>query len=87
MKIRNKCKFNHNFFDVIDTEEKAYWLGFLMADGHINDRANCGALQLHIHLSKKDYNHLKKFHSHINSTNNITFGKDNDIQSSHSSTD
>src|ERR1051326_5046232 len=26
---------NHAFFDVIDSEEKAYWLGFLSGDGAI----------------------------------------------------
>lgn len=30
---RIKPKFNEHVFDVIDTEEKAYWLGFMYADG------------------------------------------------------
>ena|SRR5690606_33491244 len=37
-RIPNKYQkhiFNHNFFEVIDTEEKAYWLGFIAADGNI----------------------------------------------------
>lgn len=29
---------NESYFDLIDAEEKAYWLGFLAADGHIRDR-------------------------------------------------
>lgn len=79
------CKFNHNFFKEINNEHNAYWLGFIMADGHINDKAKSGALQLHIHLSKIDYNHLQKFHLDIDSKNMICFGNQNDIRSSHSS--
>ena len=30
---RLKYYFDLNFFEKIDTEEKAYWLGFLYADG------------------------------------------------------
>jgi hypothetical protein len=26
---------NHEFFNVIDSQDKAYWLGFLFADGHV----------------------------------------------------
>lgn len=32
---RNKINFDEHIFDVIDTEEKAYWLGFIFADGYI----------------------------------------------------
>lgn len=31
----NKKAYNEHFFDSIDTEEKAYWLGFIFADGYI----------------------------------------------------
>ena len=30
-------KFNHNFFKCIDSEEKAYVLGFFFADGYNSD--------------------------------------------------
>lgn len=47
---------NHNIFNLIDTPEKAYWLGFLYADGYIcADRDLLG-----ISLSSLDENHLKK---------------------------
>ena len=29
-------KVNHNAFEMIDTQEKAYWLGFIYADGYIS---------------------------------------------------
>lgn len=34
-KKRNKYSFNEHYFDEIDNEHKAYWLGFLMADGYV----------------------------------------------------
>lgn len=44
-------------FDIIDSEPKAYWLGFLYADGW--NQANRGAIG--IHLSIKDRDHLVEF--------------------------
>lgn len=41
-----KYKINETFFDVIDTEEKAYFLGFLYADGYNNTSRNCVRLIL-----------------------------------------
>lgn len=33
-----KYHWNFDYFEKIDTEEKAYWLGFIYADGSLNDR-------------------------------------------------
>ena len=44
-----------NYFDTIDAEGKAYWLGFIMADGSLSD------YRLTIRLSYADYEHLKEF--------------------------
>jgi hypothetical protein len=49
--------FDEHIFDQIDTEEKAYWLGFLYADAY-----NCeeyGSFSLR--LKSNDIDHIKKF--------------------------
>src|SRR5579863_1325734 len=33
---KQKYPINENIFDEINTEEKAYWLGFLYADGNVS---------------------------------------------------
>ena len=35
-----KYKLNHKIFNIIDNNDKAYWLGFLFADGHVRKRNN-----------------------------------------------
>ncbi len=32
---RHKIAFNEDYFATIDTEAKAYWLGFIYADGNV----------------------------------------------------
>jgi len=54
------------FFDVIDTEEKAYWLGFLFADGSVRSRSpNHGEIRLSLKISDRD--HVEKFKAAIKS--------------------
>lgn len=72
---QNKAKFNENIFDVIDTEEKAYWLGFIFADGYINsspieeDKKSIYGFELSIQLS--DLNHLLKFKKFTSYSKNL----------------
>lgn len=54
-----KETFDINIFDTIDTEEKAYWLGFLYADGCVYNSPHHYILSLS--LKSSDYNHVKKF--------------------------
>lgn len=53
----NKVPFNESFFDMIDSEEKAYWLGFLYADGYISTKGH----RIGLSLSVKDIGHLTKY--------------------------
>ena len=64
-----RSNLNENFFDIIDTEEKAYWLGYLAADGTIRVREKeiskdgkqlSRGNSIHLKLSTTDEDHLKK---------------------------
>ena len=49
--------YNRHIFDNINNEEKAYWLGFIVADGYLNSDKH----MLRIKLGNKDKQHLIKF--------------------------
>lgn len=68
---QNEPRFNIHIFDIIDTEEKAYWLGFIYADGYISLTRN----SMEVSLKLSDYNHLVKLKEFLNSTNDVK--KDN----------
>ena len=67
-----KNKVNENFFKIIDTEEKAYWLGFLYADGYVckkHDKSGHekgGSVELC--LQERDKYHIQNFLDDIEST-------------------
>lgn len=52
-----KYHYDEHIFDVIDTAEKAYWIGFITADGYINEKRQW----LSIKLQGSDIEHLYKF--------------------------
>jgi predicted transcriptional regulator len=56
-----KYSLREDMFDVIDTEEKAYWLGFVYAEGCVNKKMTT----LSIELSFLDHDHLVKFRDTI----------------------
>lgn len=68
-----KYTHQYEFFENIDTEEKAYWLGFMFADGYIVDYSNkYGEDKFGITLHSKDKETLEQFKKSIQSTNPIT---------------
>ena len=65
----SKCKCDTNIFKNIDTEEKAYWLGFLYADGYVNDKG------VELTLKAEDLEHIKKFKAFMKSEHKISYKK------------
>jgi hypothetical protein len=65
--------FNENYFDKIDNSNKAYWLGFLYADGNVyvgkgkNGNTKGGTVELS--LKREDEYHLYNFATDINGNN------------------
>lgn len=68
-------RFNvkEDYFRVINSEEKAYWLGFLYADGCI--RQTKSGSQVVLKLSVKDENHLIKFKNDLDSEHKISYNR------------
>ena len=64
---RRKYFFNERYFQHIDSMEKAYWLGFLDADGNIDKKK----LHLSISLQRRDANVLYKFRASLDSMHPI----------------
>jgi hypothetical protein len=71
--VQNRRYFvNETYFDIIDSEEKAYWLGFLYADGYIRERDSGNSLD--IKLSQLDIKHLELLKKCMDSTHCIKLG-------------
>lgn len=60
-----KHHFNENYFKYMDSEDKAYWLGFLYADGNVSWGKDKNGAQkgctIELSLCEKDEEHLYKF--------------------------
>ena len=63
-----KYNYDINYFKVINTEEKAYWLGFIYADGCITSDIR---QQFIIELCKQDRIILDRFTDCINVNDKI----------------
>lgn len=58
---------NEKYFDVIDSEEKEYFLGYIMADGNVSITKEQYSLKFHIAIQDKEI--VDKFLKVINSSN------------------
>ena len=64
-KKKRKYLFDTDIFKQINTEEKAYWLGFLYADGDVSS----DGYTISLHLQESDYEHLVKFKNFLQCEN------------------
>lgn len=71
------CQLDVKFFDIIDTEEKAYVLGLIYADGNISQKSNAW----NIRLQETDKDILQKISEIIRNPNKLYYIKyDNNWQ-------
>jgi len=66
-KINYTYNYDENFFQLIDSEEKAYFLGFITADGSLHNKRT----YLSIEINNQDISILKSFQKSIQSNHKI----------------
>lgn len=64
-----KYSLNENFFEKIDSEASAYFLGLMYSDGFVTSRGSAAAIQ----LAEKDKKILEIFNIHLNSNKPLQF--------------
>lgn len=70
---KRKLKVDITIFEKIDNEEKAYWLGFLYADGCVYYKKRTKSYRLEVGLAEKDYSHLLKLKKFLKSEYKIRY--------------
>ena len=65
-----KYSLDSDYFKKIDTEDKAYWLGFALADGCVTIDKR-GYKQFRFDLGMKDIDHLELFKNSLNANHPI----------------
>lgn len=61
----SKNSINETYFENIDNAKKAYWLGFIMADGNVYHYKDSDKVQFEIKLQASDADHLREFAKEI----------------------
>lgn len=74
IKSKERCNalyyVDSHYFDVIDCEHKAYWLGIIVSDGFVNNK------EISLCLKKDDIELIKEFKNDLNSEHPIKTNKD-----------
>lgn len=65
--------FNKNYFECIDTNEKAYWIGFIYADGCITYNPEMRCYELSISLNANDDYLLSNLSSNLGGVHKISY--------------
>lgn len=69
-RCQQKYSINENYFDIIDVEDKAYFLGLLYADGCVSKDGS-----IILSLEEKDLEIIKKFKKQLKYQGNISYIK------------
>lgn len=70
MRSRGKqSNFNEDYFNIVDDEHKAYWIGFIYADGNLTKN------RLRIEVQSRDVEIINNIKSDLGSTNKIIASK------------
>ena len=77
LKIKNRNRINRriksNYFSIIDSPVKAYWLGFLFTDGSVDHYRSTGRIRLQ--LQEQDLEILEKFKKDLGLDSSIIYDK------------
>jgi hypothetical protein len=68
-----RYNFDENYFESIDTEDKAYFLGFIVADGSVNSISNV------IQITQKEPDILYEFKRYIKYEGDLIKSKNRDV--------
>ena len=71
--MANKYTFNKDYFERIDSKDKAYFLGFLYADGCNSISTTQHHCTIILNLQEKDKDILDIFNKYINSNKPLTY--------------
>lgn len=74
--IKKEDKFNKHYFDIINSADKAYWIGFIWSDGSVIHRWRSKTQEEYdfkLSLKDSDYEHLEKLNKCLDGRYKINF--------------